>query len=221
VSARRVLSRAEARAVYDRIGRGQDTQVFYEEAALDALVAHGEFENATTVLEMGSGTGRFAERLLRNYCLPDARYVGLDVSPRMVEIARDRLGPFSDRTEIVLTDGRLEVERAAASQDRVVATYVLDLLAAADIRAFLTEAHRLLRADGRLCLAGLTRGESRLGRTVSRLWTRLHAYKPRWVGGCRPLRMRPYVASGHWTILHHEVVRAWGVPSEVLVATPT
>jgi hypothetical protein len=32
--------------------------------------------------------------------------------------------------------------------------------------------------------------------------------------------MRSFVDDGVWTVTHHEVVRAWGVPSEVLVATP-
>jgi len=221
VTASRTLSHAEARAVYDRIGRGQDTQAFYEDPALDTLVAHGDFGEASTILEMGCGTGRLAERLLRDHCPPKARYVGLDLSSRMVEIARDRIASFGDRAEVVLTDGHLGGDRPSASQDRVVATYLLDLLGDEEIRTFLTEAHRLLRDDGRLCVAGLTRGETVLGRAVSTFWTHLHVRRPHWVGGCRPLRIRPLVAPGPWTILHREIVRAWGVPSEVLVATPT
>lgn len=217
----RTLSHSEARAVYDRIGRRQDTQTVYERPTLDVLVARGDVGSATSILEMGCGTGRLAERLLRDHCPPDARYVGLDLSSRMVEIARDRLSSFGGRTEILQTDGRLEIDRPSGSQDRVLATYLLDLLSADDIRTFLTEAHRLLRADGRLCLAGLTRGESLLGRAVSASWAGLHAVRPEWVGGCRPLRLKPFVAPGPWTILHREVVRAWGVPSEVLVAAPT
>lgn len=220
VTAGRLLSRTEARAVYDRIGRGQDTQAFYEDAALNILIAQANFEAATSILEVGCGTGRLAERLLRDHCPPEARYIGVDLSPRMVEIARDRLASFGGRAEVIETGGAFSFDRADGSQDRVVATYLLDLLPERDIRAFLMEARRLLGVKGRLCLAGLTWGDDLLARTVSGAWATLHALRPGWVGGCRPLRMRSFVDDGAWTITHHEVVRAWGVPSEVLVVTP-
>jgi ubiquinone/menaquinone biosynthesis C-methylase UbiE len=216
----RLLSRSEARAVYDRIGRGQETQAVYEDAALDALIAHADFEAAQTILEIGCGTGRLAERLLRDHCPDEARYHGVDLSPRMVDIARERLAPFGERAEVVETDGGFSFDWADGSQDRIVATYLLDLLSEPDIRVFLQEAHRLLGDEGRLCLAGLTWGDDLLARTVSGAWAALHALRPTWVGGCRPLRMRSFVDDGVWTVTHHEVVRAWGVPSEVLVATP-
>jgi SAM-dependent methyltransferase len=215
------LSRSEVRAVYDRVGRGQDAQTFYEAPAIDALIAHADFEEATALFEIGCGTGRVAERLLRDHTSPDARYVGIDLSPTMVRIARDRLAPFGDRAAVVQTDGGLSFDRPDASQDRLLATYVLDLLAPADIRALLAEAHRLLTPDGRLCLAGLTWGSDPLGRLVAAGWDLIHTLRPRWVGGCRPLRTGPYLDPDRWAVRHREGVRAWGIPSEVLVATPT
>ena len=220
MTAGRFLSRSEARAVYDRIGRRQDAQAFYEDPALDVLAAHGAFEDAQSILEVGCGTGRFAERLLRTHCPPETRYVGMDLSPRMIEIARDRLAAVGERATVVETDGSFGFDGADGSQDRVVATYLLDLLSDDDIRSFLTETHRLLGPDGRLCLAGLTWGERPIGRFVTRLWATVHTVRPEWVGGCRPRRMRRFVDGDGWTIRHHEVVQAWGVPSEVLVATP-
>jgi SAM-dependent methyltransferase len=54
------------------------------------------------VFEFGVGTGRFAENLLRNYLSPDCRYFGIDVSLAMIEIAGDRLRPWSDRASVHL-----------------------------------------------------------------------------------------------------------------------
>ena len=216
----RTLSPDEAAAVYDRIGRAQDTQAFYETPAIDVLIEHGALATATRILEVGCGTGRVAERLLCDHCPAEAQYVGFDVSERMVEIARARLAACADRATVEPTDGTFAYNLSPASQDRVVATYVLDLLAPDAIQHVLDEAHRLLQADGYLCLAGLTWGTRPVGRLVSTLWAAVHRLRPEWVGGCRPLRMRPFLADDKWEVVHHDQVQAWGVPSEVLIATP-
>jgi len=214
---RDTLSRAQAKAFYDRIGRRQDTQAFYERPAQEALIAHSAFAKAHRVFELGCGTGRFAARLLRDVCPPRADYTGVDLSPTMVGLAREALAPFAHRAEVVCTDGRLRFDRPAATYDRVVAAYVLDLLSDADIDTFLDEAHRLLAPGGRLCVAGLTwgRGLSRLGAI---LWDTVHAWAPTWVGGCRPIRVQRRLAPARWHVHHVETVTAFGIPSEVLIA---
>lgn len=216
---RRFLSSAEVRVVYDRVGEAQDKQAFYEAPAVEAVIAHGAFGEARSIAEIGCGTGRVATRLLQE-CGPEARYVGVDVSGRMVEIAQDRLGTYGDRVTIQQTDGTFAFGWPDASQDRVVATYVLDLLSPRDVREAIREVHRVLRRDGYLCLAGLTWGERLLGRLVSVLWSGVHRVRPEWVGGCRPLRVRPFLDPSRWAIEHYDIVRAWGIPSEVIVASP-
>lgn len=216
-----MLSRAEAEAVYDRIGAWQDTQAFYEAPALDALIRHANFHEAASVMEVGCGTGRLAERLLRGHCPSHTRYDAYDLSGTMVRIARERLAAFGPRATVHATDGRLSRDGSTGPYDRVVATYLLDLLPRADAQTFLREAHRRLRGDGRLCLAGLTWGRSFCARGVSGLWDILHRIRPEWVGGCRPLRHRPLLDGARWNVQAHTVVKAWGVPSEVLVAQPT
>jgi tRNA (cmo5U34)-methyltransferase len=51
---------------------------------------------AGTVLELGTGTGETARRLLERH--PDARLIGIDVSERMLAVARDALP--SERAEL-------------------------------------------------------------------------------------------------------------------------
>ena len=216
----RALSRDTVRRVYDRIGRWQDLQGFYEGPALDQLIRHGAFESARSILEVGCGTGAFAARLLRDPCPPCVEYVGVDLSPRMVDIARDRLSFCGDRARVFCTDGEVSFDEADSAMDRIVATYVLDLLPAGEIRALLSEAHRMLEDHGRLCIAGLTDGESGLGRVVAGAWSGLYRLWPVAVGGCRPLRIETYLDEDRWTLTHRTVVEPWGIPSEVLVATP-
>lgn len=72
----KMLTHAEARAVYDRFGARQDRQSFYEDEALADLLAHLAFREAQAVFEFGCGTGRLAKTLLDNHLPATAYYVG-------------------------------------------------------------------------------------------------------------------------------------------------
>ena len=71
---------------------------------LDVLLTllEGEFRDGQTVLDVGIGSGRVAELILRR--LPSAYVVGVDSSPAMLALARERLKPYEGRYEIVEHD---------------------------------------------------------------------------------------------------------------------
>jgi ubiquinone/menaquinone biosynthesis C-methylase UbiE len=213
----RMLSRGAARAFYDRLGARQDLQRFYEDPATGALLAHAGFGTAQAVVELGCGTGLLASRLLAGVLPGTATYVGTDLSPVMVRLATERLRPWAPRARVELTDGSPRLPLPAASCDRFLSTYVLDLLPEEEIRAVLAEAARVLRPGGRLCLVCLTFGETPVSRAVCRAWGRVHAWRPGLVGGCRPLRLLPFL-DGAWEVLHRQVVCRLGICSEVVVA---
>jgi len=216
----RTLSHEEARAFYDRFGSKQDSQAFYEDRAVEDLIGHADLAHAVRVLEFGCGTGRLALRLLSRELPREARYLGLDVSSTMVALASSRLSPYRDRAEVRPSDGSVALPVPDASVDRVVSTYVTDLLSDADVGALLGEARRVLVPDGRLCLVGITHGVGLVGRVVSRGWSAVHRLLPSLVGGCRPMSLAPRVTGPDWAIVHSAVIQAWGIPSEVLVAGP-
>jgi ubiquinone/menaquinone biosynthesis C-methylase UbiE len=214
----RMLSHREARGFYDRLGSKQDLQRFFEQPAFDALIAGARFPEASAVIELGCGTGAFAERLLREQLPQTATYLGLDASTTMVRLARSRLLPWAGRARVEQTDGTIGLPVADGSCDRVVSAYVLDLLSDEDIRAALSESRRVLAPHGLLCLAGLAFGATAASRIVSALWRRIHALHPLLVGGCRPLRVREYVGDD-WCIHEHRKICRFGICSEVLVAS--
>jgi hypothetical protein len=72
----------QARAFYDRFGRKQDWQSFYEDAATKRLIAHAEFGQAHRVFEFGCGTGRFAQHLLSEVIPAQCSYWELISAPR-------------------------------------------------------------------------------------------------------------------------------------------
>jgi ubiquinone/menaquinone biosynthesis C-methylase UbiE len=215
-----VLTRAQARAFYDRFGAKQDSQSFYEDPALDDLIAHADFGRARGVFELACGTGRLADRLLSGPLPPEATYLGVDLSATMVSLARARLSRHDGRARVVQTDGEMRFPATDGAMDRVVATYVLDLLSEDDIRAALAESRRVLASGGKLCLASLTEGTTLASRALIAIWKTLYFFFPSLVGGCRPVRLEPFLDPAEWTVEYRRAVVAFGVPSEVVVASP-
>ncbi len=213
----RLLSHEQARAFYDRFGSRQDLQRFYENAAIAALVTAADFEHSHAVVELGCGTGALARDLLERRLPPQATYLGLDVSRTMIDLARRRVAPWRGRARVELTTGEPRIPLPDGSCDRFLSTYVLDLLSDEDIRGALSEAERVLAPEGLLCLASLTFGQTATSRVVCRFWRWLHALHPQAVGGCRPLWLLEALGQ-EWLMLHREVVCAFGLCTEVVVA---
>jgi ubiquinone/menaquinone biosynthesis C-methylase UbiE len=212
------LDAEQARRVYDRIGRLQDTQRVYEGRAVAALVAAGTFPEAHAVLEVGCGTGALAARLLGGDLPSDARYVGVDLSPRMAAIARRRVAEFGDRAEIRIGDAAERLPADDGWADRVVSAYVLDLLTPGRAASMLAESARVLAPGGLLCLASLTTGSGRVARLLAAAWARLWAFRPQLVGGCRPSDMLPLLARPEWRVESARVVTTLGIATQVVIA---
>lgn len=212
-----VLSPAGAQAYYDRFGQKQDSQGFYEDPALDDLVAHANFQGARRIFEFGCGTGKFARRLLEKCLPPSASYCGCDISRVMIDLAQRRLDAYGTRAQVVLSDGAVRFPLPDHSVDHVVSSYVLDLLSEADIERFFSESRRVLTPGGKVCMASLTRGVTVPSRIVSSLWMLAFRLGPGLVGGCRPIRIDAFVNPQEWQVVHRRVVTPFGVPSEVLI----
>jgi ubiquinone/menaquinone biosynthesis C-methylase UbiE len=214
-----MLTHQQATSFYNHLGAKQDWQAFYEAPATRDLIAHASFETAQAVFEFGCGTGAFAEQVLVHHLPPQATYLAVDSSATMVRLARSRLARFGERVTVRQTDGSLHFGERSGAFECFVSNYVLDLLSASDMAQLLSEAHRLLVADGRLCLVSLTRDSTPLARLVTWSWTHLHALQPRLVGGCRPLELRDHLPNARWHIDYAQAIARFVVPSEVVVAS--
>ena len=212
------LTAEQTRRVYDRIGRIQDLQAAYEHRAITTLLAHSDFAHAHAVCELGHGTGALAERLLRDQLPSDARFSGIDISPRMHELATRRLKAYAEQVELRLDNALPVLPYPDASFDRFLAAYVLDLLSPDDIARAFDEAHRVLVAGGLLCLASLAAGTTRPSRLLTHAWQALWSLKPTLVGGCRPITITNHLDRAAWTLRHHQTVTTLAITSEVVVA---
>ena len=63
-------------------------------------------------------------------------------------------------------------------------------------------------------------GTTLVSRAVMSSWSWIYARSARLVGGCRPTRAAEVLEARGWKLRHHQVVVAWGVASEVVVASP-
>jgi ubiquinone/menaquinone biosynthesis C-methylase UbiE len=117
------LDAAGFRHFYDRFGRLQDTQRFYEDPAVHRLIELADLEQSESVFEVGCGTGRLASDLLTSTRSSSATYFGVDVSSTMVGLAASRLAPWSDRAKVqILEPPGTELPGGGRACDRFVAT---------------------------------------------------------------------------------------------------
>ena len=193
------LTPHQAQRFYDRLGRAQDLQAFYEDRPAAELIAAASFPAARSVFELGCGTGRLAENLLARHLPADASYLGADISDTMVALSQARLRRFGGRARVLRADGTVPLPVASGGFDRFLAVYVLDLLGPGDAGAVIAQARRLLRLGGLLCAVSLAPGQTPAARLISQTWTGIWSRAPGLVGGC--LADPPGAAPGR--LAHH------------------
>ena len=104
-------------------------------------------EGAERVLDLGTGTGETARRLLERH--PGAKLVGVDESGGMLAIARERLP--GDRVSLLV--GRLEDPLPEGPFDLIASALAVHHLSAAEKRRLFARVHVALGAGGRFVLA--------------------------------------------------------------------
>lgn len=105
------------------------------------------------VLEVGCGTGTFLELYQGGGC----EVFGLDLSPSMLDVARQKLG---DRAQLHLGDAA-QMPYEADSFDLVLMAFTLHEMPPDTRVKVLEEAHRILRQEGRVLILDFHRGAVR------------------------------------------------------------
>jgi ubiquinone/menaquinone biosynthesis C-methylase UbiE len=210
----RTLTKAEVVKVYAATAPFYDLwATLTETRARRRAVALAAIRDGESVLEVAVGTGlAFADILGRN---PNGRNEGVDLTAAMLARARrkaERAGAGNWRLRVGDAYG---LDFADAAFDVLLNCYMFDLLPEDGFAPVLAEFRRVLRPGGRLVLVNLAPGDGAL----SRLWSRVHAVNPAWVGGCRGVRLDGVVRDAGFAIETSERVSQLGVPSEAILAT--
>jgi ubiquinone/menaquinone biosynthesis C-methylase UbiE len=135
------------RAFYRQYAPRYDQQAaYYDRVLLGDGRAWACTQSRGAVLEVAIGTGRNLP-----YYPRDRRLTGIDLTPAMLALARDRARDLGVAVALLVADAQA-LPFAAASFDSVVCT--LGLNAIPDDRAAIAEMYRVLRPGGRLVLLG-------------------------------------------------------------------
>jgi ubiquinone/menaquinone biosynthesis C-methylase UbiE len=135
------------RAFYRQYAPCYDQQAaWYDRVLLGDGRAWACAQSRGAVLEVAIGTGRNLP-----YYPRDRRLTGIDLTPAMLTLARDRARDLGLAAALLVADAQA-LPFAAASFDSVVCT--LGLNAIPDDRAAVAEMYRVLRPGGRLVLVG-------------------------------------------------------------------
>ncbi|MDZ4248774.1 MAG: methyltransferase domain-containing protein [Candidatus Nanopelagicales bacterium] len=206
-----------ARSSYNRMSKvyalmsDSSEKRFISEAIEDLLKP----QPGEVVLEPGFGTGQ-ALAALAELVGAEGRVYGIDISDGMVEQTRKRLEKHAllDRADISRGDATC-MPYADSMFDAVFMSFTLELFSDDQIPVVLAEARRVLKPDGRLCVACMS---SQGGQpTMEKLYEWSHRKWPTFVD-CRPIDAAPSLADAGFTIEQTRKLSMWGLAVDILLA---
>jgi ubiquinone/menaquinone biosynthesis C-methylase UbiE len=200
--------------VYDRVAAVYPVSslLFHSRAHRCTLDASG-FRDGMRVLEVATGSGEMFRRLVR--ANGSGTTIGVDLSPNMAahtQRAARRKYP-SARAHCQAVDAR-QMPFRDESFDAVFCCYLLELLAAEDILATLSEFHRVLRSRGRLSLVLIGQNKAAFN-AVYKVAGKL---APEFWGRQVEQRVPELMERMSFRIVHDRMLRQIFYPSRVLVA---
>lgn len=208
------------RSFYDRISQSYD---LIADASEHQARERGEralnLQPGESVLEIGFGTGNslvdFAE------CVgPKGTVAGVDISPRMREIAEEKLRSrgLLSRTVLKIGDAR-QLPFEEASFDAAFLCFTLELLPLEDIPLALNEVERVLKRGGRLGVVAMA--TSRDGERTSpleRSYVWMHRHFPHIVD-CQPIDVARFLDLANFHVVSEEDLEIWSMPIRIAVGS--
>ena len=207
----------EAKQFYNRISRvygyltGPFERKYAERAVRNLSVQEGE-----TVLEIGFGPGYCLRQIAESVGKTGKAY-GIDISSGMLEVARRRLekAGLIDRVELYCGDAA-NTPYSDNTFDAVFMSYTLELFDTPEIPVVLQEVKRVLKPDGRLGIAGMSKANG--NSKFLKLYEWLHQKWPKYFD-CRPIYVEQSIEDSGYKIVEKEKVKLLGIlPIEIVVA---
>lgn len=208
-------TKEETKAFYNRIARVYDllaerTEQPIRDMSFEKLIP----KPGERILEIGVGTGHNLARIAKAVGL-GGRAFGIDLAENMVVAARKTLEKAGCDDLVDLRCGDAEqLPYEAESMDAVIMNFTLELFDTPGIRRVLDEVHRVLRYEGRIVVAGISK-EGKQDFTVHAFeWT--HRHFPNLLD-CRPIYISRALGDAGFLVVDVAIEHKW-VPIEIVLA---
>jgi len=178
-----------------------------------------EVQEGETVLEIGFGTGYSLVEIAKSVGETGKAY-GIDVTPEMVELAKEKLEKegLAERVELYEGDAR-EMPYGNNQFDAVYMAATLELFDTPDIPKVLTEIKRVLKPTGRLGIISMPK-EGHEDAGILRFYEWIHRTFPKYAS-CRPIYVEDSIRDAGFKITKtDEMMLAKLFPMKIVVAKP-
>ena len=209
-------TKEEAKRLYDRISRVYDLFTWgFERKYANMALSHLSIKEGEAVLEIGFGTGHCLKRIAKSVG-QRGRVYGVDISTGMVEVTKRRLekAGLMDRVELYRGDAA-SLPYGNNTFDAIFMSFTLELFDTPEIPKVLNEINRVLKPNGRLGMASMSRDNGQS--TMLRLYEWVHRKWPKYAD-CRPIYLEVSLREVGFKIRKKEKVRLFGLPGEIIVA---
>jgi ubiquinone/menaquinone biosynthesis C-methylase UbiE len=209
----------QAQRTYDRISRWYDVlEGYWEQRARVAALRELNVSPGQKVLEVGPGPGHSLVALAKA-AGPSGQVCGLDLSPGMLDVARNRL----ERARLPLPPGlcrgdAVRIPVANGVFDAVLISFVLELFDTPEIPRVLGECRRVLRAGGRISVVALSKAGPHSRMRDLYEWG--HSRFPQ-VLDCRPILVQRSLEDAGFHTRQIAQASLWGLPVELVAAQKT
>ena len=209
------VSQADIPQVYDSLSKTYDIWgKLAETKARNRAIELADIHDGQKILEVAVGTGlAFFEIVQRN---PSGTNVGIDISPGMLNKAKQRLRALTDANYQINLGNAFNIEEEDQHVDLLINNYMFDLIAFNEMDKILKEFRRVLKKNGKLILVNMTVGES----FGSGVYSLIYRISPKAFGGCRGVRLADKLQQNGFEVKTREYYQQLLFPSEVILALP-
>jgi ubiquinone/menaquinone biosynthesis C-methylase UbiE len=163
-----------------------------EEKALRTILQWADIRDGQDVMEAGVGTGRLFSRIIGQN--KNGRNIGIDLSVVMLEKTRNKCGKHKN-VQLLRAD-ITNLPDSLGSFDRIISSYVLDLLPVDQYVSILSKFRSMLLPNGKLLLAYMETGEN----FTHRFWRWVAGTFPNLMTHCRPIHLETFLHEAGFTI---------------------
>ena len=208
-------SKEEAREAYDRISKFYDyTEGIFEKKYINMALKEFKIRKGEVILEIGFGTGNALIKIAE-YIGKNGVVYGIDISPKMLELAKNKIRKrlFTGRVKLTCGDA-IKLPYSNNKFDAVFLSFTLELFDTCEIPKVLKEIKRVLKLNGRLGVVSLSKDNGKS--LFLRLYEWAHIKFPKYID-CRPIFVTKSIKDTGFNIGYKKKAKIFLAPIEIVI----